>query len=192
MAKKVAGIHELDPFVALSAQVASLSHQVSTLTTQRIPQSAEHVAASSMTVPMNEASQEQVQYINNQNYNYRGNPMPNYYHPGLRNHGNFSYGNTKNVLQPTLEFDSQPSEKKMSLEDAMISFVEETKARFKKFDSRLDNIETQCSNMGATMKNLEVQIGQLATTINAQQRGTFPSNTEVNPKEQCKAITLRS
>ena len=55
-----------------------------------------------------------------------------------------------------------------------------------------DNIETHCSNMGATMKNLEVQIGQLATTINAQQRGTFPSNMEVNPKEQCKTITLRN
>ncbi|XP_050253233.1 uncharacterized protein LOC126699443 [Quercus robur] len=131
MAKKVAGIHELDPFATLSAQVASLSHQVSTLTTQRIPQSAEYVAASSMTVPMNEASQEQ------------------------------------NVLQPPPGFDSQPSEKKMSLEDAMISFVEETKARFKNSDSRLDYIETHCSNMGATMKNLEVQIGQLATTINA-------------------------
>ena len=72
----------------------------------------------------------------------------------------------------------------------MISFVEETKARFKMSDSRLDNIETHCSNMGAIMKNLEVQIGQLATTINAQQRGTFPSNTEVNPKEQCKALHL--
>ena len=96
------------------------------------------------------------------------------------------------MLQPTPEFDSQPSEKKMSLEDAMISFVEETKVRFKKFDSRLDNIETHCSNMGATMKNFEVQIGQLAITINAQQRGTFPSNIEVNPKEQCKTITLRS
>ncbi|XP_068648802.1 uncharacterized protein [Aristolochia californica] len=46
--------------------------------------------------------------------------------------------------------------------------------------------------MGATMKNLEVQIGQLAMTINAQQRGAFPSNTEVNPKKQCKAIQLRS
>ena len=33
MATKVAGIHELDPFATLSAQVASLSHQVSTLTT---------------------------------------------------------------------------------------------------------------------------------------------------------------
>ena len=72
--------------------------------------------------------------------------MPNYYHPGLRNYENFSYGNTKNVVQPTPEFDSQPSKKKMSLEDAMISFVEETKARFKKSDSRLDNIETHCSN----------------------------------------------
>ena len=49
--------------------------------------------------------------------------MPNYYHPGLRNHENFSYGNMKNVLQPTPEFDSQPSEKKMSLEDAMISNI---------------------------------------------------------------------
>ncbi|XP_028088313.1 uncharacterized protein LOC114288887 [Camellia sinensis] len=99
-----------------------------------------------------------------------------------------------NVLQPQPlpGFDSQPSEKKMSLEDAMVSFVQETNARFKKTDSQLDNIKTHCTNMGATMKNLEVQIGQLATTINAQQRGTFPSNTEVNPKEQCKAITVRS
>ena len=83
MAKKVTGIHELDSFAAFSAQVASLSHQVSTLTTQRIPQSVEYVAASSMTVPINEAGQEQVQYINNRNYNYRGNPMPNYYRPRL-------------------------------------------------------------------------------------------------------------
>ncbi|XP_068666527.1 uncharacterized protein [Aristolochia californica] len=194
MARKVAGIHELEPLAALSTQVATLSYQISALTTQRIPQSAEYVAATSMTAPSNEASREQVQYINNRNYNYRGNPMPNYYHPGLPNHENLSYGNTKNVLQPQPPpgFDSQPSEKKMSLEDAMVSFVQETNTRFKKTDSWLDNIETHCSNMGATMKNLEVQIGQLATTINVQQGGAFPRNTKVNPKEQCKAITLRS
>ncbi|KAF5475734.1 hypothetical protein F2P56_007510, partial [Juglans regia] len=147
-----------------------------------------------MTIPSNEASQEQVQYINNQNYNYRGNPMPNHFHPGLRNHENLSYGNTKNVLQPQPPsgFNSQSSKKKMSLENAMISFVEETNAKFKETDSQLDNIETHCSNMRAAIKNIEVQIGQLATTINAQQRETFPSNTEVNPNEQSKAITLRS
>lgn len=87
------------------------------------------------------------------------------------------------MLQPPPRFDSQPSEKKMSLEDAMVSFVEETNARFKKNDSRLNKIETHCSNMGASIKNLEVQMEQPATTINAQQRGTFSSNIEVNPNE---------
>ncbi|KAF5481522.1 hypothetical protein F2P56_002164 [Juglans regia] len=132
MAKKVARIHELEPLAALLAQVATLSHQISALTTQRILQMAEYVAATSMTVPSNEVSQEQVKYINNQNYNYRGNPMPNYHHSGLRNHENLSYGNTKNVLQPPSGFDSQSSEKKISLEDAMVSFVQETNARFKR------------------------------------------------------------
>ncbi|XP_022897613.1 uncharacterized protein LOC111411302 [Olea europaea var. sylvestris] len=46
--------------------------------------------------------------------------------------------------------------------------------------------------MGATMKNLEVQIGQLATLIKSQQKGKFPSDTEVNPKEHCKVVVLRS
>ncbi|XP_040987883.1 uncharacterized protein LOC121235614 [Juglans microcarpa x Juglans regia] len=56
MAKKVAGIHELESFAALSTQVASLSHQISVLTTQRIPQSAEYVVATGMNVLSNEAS----------------------------------------------------------------------------------------------------------------------------------------
>ncbi|XP_040999874.1 uncharacterized protein LOC121245985 [Juglans microcarpa x Juglans regia] len=37
MAKKVAGIYELELLAAISAQVATLSHQISALTTQRIP-----------------------------------------------------------------------------------------------------------------------------------------------------------
>lgn len=83
MTKKVAGIHELEQIAALSVQVASLAHQISTLTTQGILQNTEYVTAASMTVLGNEMSQEQGQYINNRNYNYQGNPMPNYYHPGL-------------------------------------------------------------------------------------------------------------
>lgn len=42
------------------------------------------------------------------------------------------------------------------------------------------------------MKSFEVQMGQLASSMNAQQKGHLPSNTEKNPKEQYKAITLRS
>ncbi|XP_075483765.1 uncharacterized protein LOC142523917 [Primulina tabacum] len=57
-------------------------------------------------------------------------------------------------------------------------------------ESRLDNMETHMGNMGATMKSLETQIGQLVNALKDQNRGQFPSNTEVNPR--VKAVTLRS
>ncbi|XP_075507459.1 uncharacterized protein LOC142544284 [Primulina tabacum] len=59
-------------------------------------------------------------------------------------------------------------------------------------ESRLDNMETHKGNMGATMKSLETQIGQLDNALRDQHMGQFSSNKEVNPKEQCKAVTLRS
>ncbi|KAL4288034.1 hypothetical protein AHAS_Ahas19G0245800 [Arachis hypogaea] len=47
----------------------------------------------------------------------------------------------------------------------------------------------------ASIKNLEIQVGQLATKVNEiDQRTTnsLPSNTIPNPREECKAITLIS
>ena len=48
------------------------------------------------------------------------------------------------------------------------------------------------SNMSATMKSLEVQVGQLATELKNQKKGKCPSDTKQNPRDHCKAITLRS
>ncbi|XP_062075391.1 uncharacterized protein LOC133779446 [Humulus lupulus] len=45
--------------------------------------------------------------------------------------------------------------------------------------------------MGATMKTLKTQVGQLANTMKNQLSRSFPSDTEKNLKE-CNAITLRS
>ena len=56
----------------------------------------------------------------------------------------------------------------------------------------MDNIETYCTNMSATIKSLEVQVGQLASELKNQQKGKFPSDTEQNPRDHCKDITLRS
>ena len=39
---------------------------------------------------------------------------------------------------------------------------------------------------------MEVQVGQLANMLTGRQQGNLPSTTEINRKEQCKAITLRS
>ena len=44
----------------------------------------------------------------------------------------------------------------------------------------------------SSIRSLETQIGQLATLMANRAKGDLPSTTEVNPKETCKAITLRS
>ncbi|PON34362.1 hypothetical protein PanWU01x14_344900, partial [Parasponia andersonii] len=68
----------------------------------------------------------------------------------------------------------------------------ETRGRFNKDETHLDNIETHCTNINATLKSLEVNISQLANSIKGQQFGKFPTDIETNPKDYCKAITLRS
>ncbi|XP_057740116.1 uncharacterized protein LOC130957266 [Arachis stenosperma] len=40
------------------------------------------------------------------------------------------------------------------------------------------------------IKNLEIQIGQLIKRIPEIPSNTLPSNTEVNPKEECKSLTI--
>ena len=58
------------------------------------------------------------------------------------------------------------------------TIIMETWGRFNKHEAHLDSIDTHCSNMNATMKNFETQLGQLANELKNQQKGTFPSDTE--------------
>ena len=56
----------------------------------------------------------------------------------------------------------------------------------------MDETKTTLQNQSAQIRILEVQISQLAMARNARPHGALPSNNEVNPKEQCNAIILRS
>ncbi|XP_073137428.1 uncharacterized protein [Henckelia pumila] len=85
-----------------------------------------------------------------------------------------------------------PGEGRSSLEDLVGNFISESTKRFERTENMLDNMEKHLTNMGASMKNLEIQIGKLANTLTNQQRGAFLSNTEVNPIEHCKVVTLKS
>ncbi|XP_071927369.1 uncharacterized protein [Coffea arabica] len=60
-----------------------------------------------------------------------------------------------------------------------------TSDRFERVEGRLDQLTTM-------YRNVEVQIGQIASSLNNRNQGELPSKTEVNPKEHVKAITLRS
>ena len=44
----------------------------------------------------------------------------------------------------------------------------------------------------STLKNLEVQVGQLAKQIADKSSNSFVGNTKKNPKEECNAVMTRS
>ena len=46
------------------------------------------------------------------------------------------------------------------------------------------------TNINATLRNFETQVGQLALSLQSQSRNTFPSSTEINPKDLTQ-ITMR-
>ena len=56
----------------------------------------------------------------------------------------------------------------------------------------LQNHETTLQSQLASLKNLEVQVVQIANMLNSRQLGTLPSKIEVNPREHVNAIMLRS
>ena len=41
------------------------------------------------------------------------------------------------------------------------------------------------------IKNLEIQVGQLAKQLADKSSSTFRANTEKNPKEECKVVMTR-
>ncbi|XP_022855695.1 uncharacterized protein LOC111376916 [Olea europaea var. sylvestris] len=169
-AKKVAGLYEVDPITALAAQMSSLTNQIVVLTSHGSQRKSKSIMTTSTAYQKVERENEQLQHVNDQNFNQKGNYSGNNYYQG---------------------FNNQAFERKPSLEDILGTFISETRLRFNKDDARLDSIETHMTNLGATMKNLEVQIGQIAIAIQSQQKGQFFSDTEVNSREHCNAITLR-
>ena len=47
------------------------------------------------------------------------------------------------------------------------------------------------ANTNTSLKNLEIQVGQLALTMQNQSKDSFPSDTRKDPRD-CMAVTLRS
>ena len=54
------------------------------------------------------------------------------------------------------------------------------------------NVMQSQTSQGAIIHDLQRQAAQLSEAVNTRPTGTLPSNIEKNPKEEVKAITLRS
>ena len=154
-------------------------------------------------------------------YHLKPNPnLPTHYNPALRNHENFSYGggalhgprqghHPQQGYQQPPRFQQQHQgvegrneyqgqRRTQPFEEQMLQFMGDNKRLLQFHEQKLSDLEafksdTQmfCKNASASLKNLEPQVGQLALTMPNQSKGTFPSDTQKNPKD-CMAIQLRS
>ena len=80
----------------------------------------------------------------------------------------------------------------------MLHFMSENKRilnMHEKIFSELENFQANTTvfqkNTKASLRNLETQVGQLAISLQNQSRYSFPSSTEINPKD-LTPTTLRS
>ena len=80
----------------------------------------------------------------------------------------------------------------------MLQFIGDNKRLLQFHEHKLSDLESFKSdtqmfqkNASASLKILETQVGQLALNMPNQSKGTFPSDTQKNPKD-CMAIQLRS
>ena len=80
----------------------------------------------------------------------------------------------------------------------MLQFMGDNKRLLQFHEQKLYELEAFKSdtqmfqkNASVSLKNLETQVGQLALNMPNQSKGTFPSDTQKNPKD-CMAIQLRS
>ncbi|KAL5127915.1 hypothetical protein HKD37_14G040258 [Glycine soja] len=105
--------------------------------------------------------------------NYMGNQPKNNFNGQWRNHP----GNQFNRDQGRPS--TRPQKQGPSLYDRTMK-LEETLAQFMQKSAE------------SAIKNLEVQVGQLAKQLADRSSSSFIANTEKNPKEECKAVMNRS
>ncbi|XP_073129183.1 uncharacterized protein [Henckelia pumila] len=187
-AKRPAGMHQADAFTSAAAQLEVMNKRIEELTigqsTMHIQEvwfekcGAEHFTKDCETDnPSYQPEGGMVNHVGNPNCP-RNDPFSNTYNQGWKQHPNFSWGGQNNRSYENQNYERQPQEEKSSMEQMMQKFISST--------------ETRMQNQDASIKNLENQIGKLAKAMSSRELGTLPSDREKNPKEQVKAVELRS
>ena len=90
----------------------------------------------------------------------------------------------------------RPQEKKSCLDLKIEQLANMHMNMMKSHDKFENETRTSLNNQAAQLRNLEVQMGQMASLLSERQHGNQPSTSEVNSRregnEHCKVVTLRS
>ncbi|XP_021755319.1 uncharacterized protein LOC110720585 [Chenopodium quinoa] len=131
-------------------------------------------------------------------------PYSNTYNPGWRDHPNLRYGNSQgNQQQQNAQGQQQYQQYRAPLPKPQgQSSNSNNMSTEEMIRSLTSNVSTMQQNMvqfqqetKSSIQNLENQVSQISSAVSrleAKDSGKLPSQTELNPKQQANAITLRS
>ncbi|GJZ53653.1 hypothetical protein Tco_0608538 [Tanacetum coccineum] len=84
-------------------------------------------------------------------------------------------------------------ERRQSMEDTLSKFMGESTKRYEENSNLIKEIQASTDaairNQGASIKTLEIQIGQMSKVLQERGFGSLPSSTETNPIDQVKSIS---
>ncbi|GJS54959.1 DNA-directed DNA polymerase [Tanacetum coccineum] len=84
-------------------------------------------------------------------------------------------------------------EQRQSMEDTLSKFMSELAKRHEENSNLIKEIQASTDaairNQGASIKTLEIQIGQMSKVLQERGFGSLPSSTETNPRDQVKSIS---
>ncbi|GKB27391.1 hypothetical protein Tco_0866792 [Tanacetum coccineum] len=84
-------------------------------------------------------------------------------------------------------------ERRQSIEETLSKFLSESEKRHEEYSKLIkeirDSTDAAIRNQGASIKTLEIQIGQMSKVL--QERGfkSLPSSTKTNPRDHVKSIS---
>ena len=108
------------------------------------------------------------------------------------NNQNYGWRNNQNSMPPS-QVSKPPAEKKVDLEEAIAQMLTSHTTLMNETKATMHNQSTYPNNQATQLRNLEVQMGQMANLLTKRQQNSFPSNSEIysrgEGKEHVKAIT---
>ena len=175
-----AEIDRLEKLSALSAQIETLSRTFEAFEAQRrqsVAVTCDYCAGNHMSHQC-AISFEPVQYSGDYPNSY---VYPNNYHQDCGYHPNFSWSNNQDQFyapSPTYppNFSCPPPlqhEEHSNLEEALEKFIRASDKRNEEQDKKMNQIELNLQSQGASLKNLENQLGQIAHALNNRPQYTW-------------------
>ena len=185
------GVSREDAIATLTTQISALADNMAQHMANYQPR-AEPVVTHPSSYYGSSGYDVQARFVGDESCNFQGGNMSTSYHPSWCYQESLPYLDQMNSSYIPSELNQTIVENKPSLEDLLGEFIMETRARFNNNESRMDALEDQLGNIGASMRSLEVQVEQLTSTFTAQQQHMFPLIEEENSREWCEDITARS